>query len=243
MTLNNEGVWRLEVPSGPQGCYRLAQLDDYAGLLRRDFLWKPPLILNLSARASSENIPGTWGFGLWNDPFSLSLGMGGGTRRFPSLPNAAWFFSASPQNYLSFQDHKPAQGFLAQTFQSPSIPALILALGTLLLPCLAWSKSARLLRKLMGQVVKEDSADLIIDPTQWHNYTLEWVRSQVCFKINGHQVINTKVSPTRRLGLVIWIDNQYASFPPSGRLTYGTLENRDPAWIEVSGIKESRSIK
>ena len=243
MTLNKEGVWRLEIPSGPQERYRLAQMDDYAGLLRRDFPWSPPLTINLSARASSENIPGTWGFGVWNDPFSLSLGLGGGSRRFPSLPNAAWFFYASPQNYLSFQDHKPAQGFLAQTFQSQSIPVPMLALGTSLLPCLTWSKSARVLRKLLGQVIKEDSCGLIIDATQWHTYTIVWKKSQVSFRVDGRQVLNSKVSPNDRLGLVIWIDNQYASFPPNGRLNYGTLENRDPAWIEVSSIKESRSVK
>ena len=29
------GVWRLELPAGPPGRYRLAQLDDYTGLSRR----------------------------------------------------------------------------------------------------------------------------------------------------------------------------------------------------------------
>jgi hypothetical protein len=237
VTLLDGGAWHLEIPPGPQGRYRLAQLDDYTGLQRRDFLWYPPLTFSLSARASSETIPGTWGFGLWNDPFSLSLGMGGGTRRFPSLPNAAWFFFASPQNYLSLQDHKPAQGFFAQTFQSPSIPAPILALGTSLLPCLAWSKSARLLRKLLRQVIKEDSRNLIIDATQWHTYNLEWTLEHIIFSIDGTIAYQFGVIPKACLGLVIWVDNQYASFPPDGRLSFGTLENPGLAWIEVKDIE------
>ena len=115
-------TWHLKIPAGPGESYRLAQLDDDDNLRRQHFLWSPPLHLKLRARTSSSEIPGTWGFGLWNDPFSLSLGIGGGTRRLPTLPNAAWFFFASPQNYLSFRSDKPAQGFLAQTFQSPKIP-------------------------------------------------------------------------------------------------------------------------
>jgi len=236
------GGWRLEIPQGPQGHYRLAQLDDYTGLLRRDFIWNPPLTLSLSARASSEIIPGTWGFGLWNDPFSLSLGLGGGTRRFPSLPNAAWFFFSSPQNYLSFQDHKPAQGFLAQTFRAPSIPTPILALGTLLLPLLTWSKSACLLRKLARRLIKEDSMQLNIDTAQWHAYTLQWTSEHTIFSVDGTIVYQFGSTPKSRLGLVIWVDNQYASFPPDGQLSFGTLENPVPAWIDVKDIEVAREM-
>ncbi|MEE9188021.1 MAG: hypothetical protein V3U36_01540, partial [Anaerolineales bacterium] len=51
-------AWRLEIPSGPSGKYRLAQLDDYAGLSRRTFPWIPPLNLSLRVRASAKVIPG-----------------------------------------------------------------------------------------------------------------------------------------------------------------------------------------
>ena len=83
----------------------------YARLPRREFSARPPLTFSLRARASSESIPGTWGFGLWNDPFGLSLGFGGNPFSLPALPNAIWFFHASPKNYLSFREDKPAQGF------------------------------------------------------------------------------------------------------------------------------------
>jgi hypothetical protein len=230
------GEWRLEIPPGPKGRYRLAQLDDYNRLPRRDFSWDPPFSLTLSARVSSSSISGTWGFGLWNDPFSLSLGLGGGTRRFPTLPNAAWFFFASPPNYLSLRDDLPAQGFLAQTFQSPSISASILALGSTGFPLLAWPWMARKFRTLLGRIIKEDSLDLSNDGTQWHAYTLEWRLDLVSFRVDGASVFETRVSPGGRLGLVVWIDNQYASFPPSGRLSYGSLSTLESAWLEIKSI-------
>jgi hypothetical protein len=228
---------RLEIPAGVRGQYRLAQLDDYGGLSRRDFPWTAPLRLRLAGRASAGDLPGTWGFGLWNDPFSLSLGLGGGARRLPALPNAAWFFHASAENHLSFRNDRPAQGFIAQTFESAALPALLLASGSPLLPLLAWPRTGRLVRAVLGRLIGEDSAAIPADVTQWHTYSLHWTRQQVCFEVDGQVVLQSQASPRGRMGLVIWIDNQYAAFPPSGRLAYGTLENREPAWIEVKEIQ------
>ena len=124
---NMKNGWRLGIQKGDSSGYRDAQLDDYSQLPRHRFPHRT-LSLSLRARTSSMSHAGTWGFGLWNDPFGLSLGFGGSPFRLPTLPNAAWFFYASPQNYLSFTDDKPAQGFLAQTFRSPKFhPLLILA--------------------------------------------------------------------------------------------------------------------
>src|SRR5262245_52387063 len=94
--------YRLSIPAGPANKYRLSQLDDYTKTPRSKFPLSSPLTLNVSARVSSESIPGTWGFGLWNDPFGLSLGFGGNPFRLPALPNAVWFFGASDKSYLSF---------------------------------------------------------------------------------------------------------------------------------------------
>jgi hypothetical protein len=192
--------------------------------------------LDLSARASSSQIPGTWGFGLWNDPFSLSLGFGGGSRRFPNLPNAAWFFYASLENYLSFQDDAPAQGFLAQTFRSPHIPPPILALAGVGVPLLLLPGTARALRSLLGNFIHDDSHQVACDVTQWQAYTLEWRTDRVIYQVGGTTVFETTTIPRSPLGLVIWIDNQYLAFPPDGRLAYGTLDVPDPAWLEVRGL-------
>jgi hypothetical protein len=102
--------YRLDIPDGDNRVYRVAQIDDYAKHVRKDFPHRPSLSLSLLARASADSIPGTWGFGLWNDPFGLSIGFGGNPFRLPALPNAIWFFHASEENYLSFSD-KPGNGF------------------------------------------------------------------------------------------------------------------------------------
>ena len=93
-------AYRLSIPAGAADTYRLAQLDDYVRTRRSRFPLRHPIRLTLSARTSSEAIPGTWGFGLWNDPFGLSLGFGGNPFRLPTLPNAVWFFGASTESYL-----------------------------------------------------------------------------------------------------------------------------------------------
>lgn len=228
-------TWHLEIPPGLQGSYQLAQLDDYSQLQREFFPWHAPLNLRLRARVSTPEIPGTWGFGLWNDPFSLSLGLGGASRRFPTLPNAAWFFFASSQNYLSFRDDNPAQGFLAQTFQSTQIPTLLLGLGAMASPLLLWTRLARKLRPLFRHWIKEDSFSLNVDITQWQEYSLEWRDDGVTFQV-GDQTYETAITPQGPLGLVLWIDNQFAAFPPNGRLSYGTLANPQSAWLEIENL-------
>lgn len=225
--------WRLGIPAGPAGRYRWAQLDDYMHCPRSAFRWKPPFHLELRARVSAVEPPGTWGFGLWNDPFSVSLGLRGMARRLPALPNAAWFFFASRHNYLTLRDDHPAKGLLAATFSSPAIPSPLLALGLLSLPLLAWPPTARFLRRLARRFVQEDAARLEIDPTEWHTYCLEWHREAVHFLLDGDICFETNAAPRAPLGLVVWIDNQYAAFPPEGRLRFGTLPYPEPAWLEV----------
>jgi hypothetical protein len=233
--------WRLSIPAGSSGKYRLAQLDDYADLKRKGFPWTAPFTLRLEACASASDLPGTWGFGLWNDPFSISFGFGGGVRRFPALPNAAWFFFASLPNYLSFRDDLPAAGQLAATFHSLNIPAPLLALGVPALPLFVLRPFVRLFRRMARLLIGQDSAALEHDPTNWHQYKLMWQESSVTFCVDDEIVLETYVIPRNPLGLVIWIDNQYAAFPPNGKLGYGSLANED-SWIEVKGISVKRKM-
>ena len=235
-------TWHLEIPSGPGDRYRLARLDDYATLSRPVFPWKPPLTLELRAHASSQTIPGTWGFGLWNDPFSLSLGFRGGTRRAPALPNAAWFFFASPPNYLSLRDDLPAVGSMAATFQSNHWPTPLLALGALALPLLALPPVARILRRFGKRYIRQDAVNLRLDASKWHTYHLAWKSGQVSFSVDGENVLTTFIAPHPTLGLVLWIDNQYAAIPPNGHLGYGTLPNPVPAWIEISNLNLQEGV-
>ncbi|MBW8009666.1 MAG: family 16 glycosylhydrolase [Chloroflexi bacterium] len=232
----SDDSWRLSLPPGSSGEYRLAQLDDYAGLSRKQFPWQPPVKIRLRARASAHTIPGTWGFGLWNDPISFSLGLGGGIRRLPALPNTAWFFFASPHNHLSLRDDLPAQGALAATFNSPAIPALLLGFGAPILPLLAWPPAARLLRRVGRRLMHQDAASISASLTEWHTYALDWQPGKVTFKIDDEVIYSTNIAPRHPLGVVIWLDNQYAALPPNGRLAYGTLPNDQPTWIEIEAL-------
>lgn len=243
-----ENGWRLGIQKGDAQHYRDAQLDDYFRLPRHKFPHHA-LTLSLRARASDSSIPGTWGFGLWNDPFGMSLGFGGTPFRLPMLPNAVWFFSASSHNYLSFTDDKPAQGFLAQTFRAPKFHPLLFLCG------LVFPFSRKWARKILGRVIKEDSLQLYaasmqehtplghlapalhsVDVTQWHAYRFEWSPQRVLFYVDDLQVFESSVSPNPPLGLIIWIDNQYAAFTPEGKIGVGVLENTDPAWLEITDL-------
>lgn len=228
--------WHLEVPPGPSGRYRLAQLDDYSSKRREFFPWRPPISLRLRARASARCIPGTWGFGFWNDPFSLSMGFGGGERRLPNLPETAWFFFASPQNYLSIRDDLPPAGRLAATFRSRHLSMPVTILVATLMPLFALPPLARLFRRLGRQYIRQDSVELSSDVATWGDYRLDWSDSEVYFFVDGKNVLHTQVSPHGPLGLVLWIDNQYAALPPNGRLRYGTLPNPEKAWIEIADL-------
>jgi hypothetical protein len=234
-------AYRLTIPAGPADKYRLAQVYDYAQTPRSRFSLRSPLRLSLAARTSSESIPGTWGFGVWNDPFGLSFGFGGTPWRLPALPNAAWFFGASRENYLSFKDSRAernevetkreaANGFLAQVFRSPKFHPLLIPAG------LALPFSRRATRRLLGRVIGEDGVGLSVDVTQWHSYRLEWREERVSFEVDDVQVLESPVSPHPPLGLVIWIDNQYAAFTPEGRIGFGVLANPEPAWLEIKDL-------
>jgi hypothetical protein len=260
--VSSGSAYRLSIPAGSANKYRLAQLDDYTKTPRRRFPLRAPIRLSLSARASSKSIPGTWGFGFWNDPFGLSLGFGGNPFRLPALPNAVWFFGASVESFLSFKEPRAerkkehsllrpqskrasssppnnagsaqheilANGFLAQSFRSPKFhPSLILA-------GLALPFSRKLTRRLLGRVIDEDGFRLSVDVTQWHRYRLEWREERVSFEVDDALVFESFVSPNPTLGLVIWLDNQYAAFTPEGKIGFGVLENPDPAWLEIRDL-------
>ncbi len=228
-----DNSWHLEIPANAKRGYRLAQLDDHGSLRRSDFLWKPPLTMSLQARVSSEQLPGTWGFGLWNDPFSFMIAYNKGLRRFPALPDAAWFFHASPQNYLSLRDDLPANGFLAATFSSSKVPLALLALASPALALTLIPGLVGLVRRSLRRVIQQDAAQIHTRVTEWHAYRLVWEPGLVRLSLDGTEMLRTNITPHGRLSLVIWVDNQYAALPPAGRLRYGTLPNPEPAWMEI----------
>ena len=242
LTATDRG-WLLSIPAGPPGRYRLSQLDDHRGLPRRAYPYRPPMKFELEARVSSASLPGTWGFGLWNDPYGLSFGPGNGFVRLPALPNAAWFFFSSPISYLSFRDAAPANGFLAQVFASPGFDVRLFYAG------LTMPFSRKRARRILSRVIREDEMKLDalpddlrpvarFDPTQWHRYSLHWREEGTSFFVDDTCVLSSALSPRSPLGLVIWLDNQHAGFDPQGRLSFGLEANPDLAWLEIRDLKE-----
>ncbi len=225
----------LSIPAGPRGEYRLAQVDDYHDLRRREFQWNPPVRLSLQARVSAGVNSGTWGFGLWNDPFGLALNPLGARVLLPTAPQTAWFFWASPASYLSLRDDLPANGMLAQAFRStPGWRGLMsIALA------LAVKRTAA--RRMLRQRVMEDSKRLELDLDSWHKYELRWERTGVEYLLDGEPVLRTAFPPRPPLGLVIWIDNQFAAFDPNGRFAWGFERTEAEASLEISDLRLERA--
>jgi hypothetical protein len=236
--------WRLSIPAGPARAYRLAQLDDYARTSRSRLRHAAPRTFSLRARISEADLPGTWGFGFWNDPFGLSLGFGmTNPMRLPALPQTAWFMHASTPNWLSLQPGQapakepdlPANGFFAGTFRSPRLSPLLFLPALPGMPLLLIRPVSRLIRRLAGRIIQQEAVRVSTDVSDWHSYTIHWTEHDCRFSVDGKEILSTACSPRPPLGLVIWIDNQYAAWTPAGRLAYGTLAN-PAAWMEIEGL-------
>jgi hypothetical protein len=232
-----ENTWHLEIPAGNRFRYRLAQLDDHGTHRRSKFHWKPPLTFSLQARVSAEALPGTWGFGLWNDPFSFAIAYNLLVPRLPALPDAAWFFHASAESYLSVYDDLPANRFLAATFSSIKIPTAELLLMSPIFAASLIPGVAQGVRRILRRWVEQDATQVQAHLTEWHAYRIDWEASQITFYLDDVELKRTNVVPHPPLSLVLWIDDQYAALPPKGGLRYGYLANPEPAWMEIRDLR------
>jgi hypothetical protein len=233
ITIKESEILHLEIPPGTPRRYRLAQLDDYSNLRRISFSWRPPITLTLKARVSSKGIPGTWGFGFWNDPFGMGYLANPKSFRCPTLPNAAWFFHASSQNYLSLRDDIIAHGWFTSSFYSPNRIYPILLLGLLVIPALYLPSLMKIFRKFARNFIFQDAAMINTDPTIWHSYKIHWESERIRSFVDSQLIYESALVPLTPLGLVLWIDNQYAAIHPTGYFRYGMLENTEPAWLEI----------
>lgn len=231
---------RLSIPEAQQGTYTDAQIDDYAQLARARFPWRPPLRLHVQARSSlpaartsresSEILRGTAGFGFWNYPFSLRGDL-------LMLPEAIWFFYASPPSNMALVPGIPGQGWKAQVVHTMRPGALLSVPPTLLSVALARLSgqsrpAARWIQRLSGA----REALLNVEMTSWHTYTLEWRAHQALFQVDGNEVLRVPHPPTRPLGFVAWLDNQFAVATPRGTLRFGTVSS-GPQWFEIAQLR------
>jgi hypothetical protein len=227
----------------PVKTYADAQLDDTQNLPRGSLRWRPPLRFSVRARTSIPAPPGTFGFGFWNDQFSLSLGMGGAARKLPSAPQCAWFFYGSPPLDLSLADGVPGWGWKAATLRFRNIPAPVLApiaVGGVVLvslpPLRRWALAQA------RRVYRAEERLLPIDPSQWHTYAIEWHLPSVGFFVDGVEVLRSFHPPSPPLGLVLWIDNQYAVASAEKGFGFGVLALEREQTLELEAARIETGI-
>jgi hypothetical protein len=238
---------RMSLPATPQGSYADAQIDDYSPLARAQFPWRPPLSMTVRARSSlpaatrtgntEGKLRGTAGFGFWNYPFSPRGDI-------LMLPEAVWFFYASPPSNMALVPGSPGWGWKAQVVHTMRKEAALVALPTalaigrnLLSKRERSSQSAaRWLQRLSG--TQEQLLDAI-ELTEWHTYTLEWHREYARFQVDGRTVLDAAHPPTRAMGFVAWLDNQYAIATPRGEFHFGATHT-DEQWFELDHVRIER---
>lgn len=221
---------RLTLPQASHTAYSDAQLHDYAGLARRNFPWQAPLAFSIRARISPQT-QGTAGFGFWNNPLAPLGGL-------PALPQAAWFLWASPPSAMEMAQDIPGYGWKAATIDAgrPAALGWVPLAPAVLLAC----RHPGLRRRIWPHVQRAlavDECQLLHDPGAWHTYELIWLRDRVIFGVDGRQVLVSRTAPRGPLGLVIWIDNQWARVTPSGSFGWGLLDAQLPQSLEWSDLR------
>jgi len=242
---------RLSLPPISSARYADAQLDDYTGLRRGRYPHRPPLRLSLRARFSHDSLPpsspvtrhtltGSAGFGFWNNPF-------GPQSKVPALPQAIWFFCASPPSDMPLALGVPGHGWKAACIDAgrpsalawaPLAPLAMLACRSARLYRAVWPRIQRALRISEGPLAFREG-----DMTDWHTYELEWRRDGARWWVDGEIALETDRSPRGPLGLVAWIDNQYAVVTPQGKFEFGLLDAPFEQWMEVSELSVVRQRK
>jgi hypothetical protein len=229
---------RVTLRLPPASGYADSQLDDTQGRARRLFRWRPPLRFSVRARTSIPDPRGTFGFGFWNDPFSLSLGMGGAARKLPAAPQCAWFFYGSPPHDLPLAEGVPGSGWKAQTLSFTRLPTLMLApvaAGGALLAAIPLTR--RWAFRQARRFYRAEERLLAIDPSAWHAYAIEWLPSEVRFFVDGRETLRSADPPHPPLGLVLWIDNQYAVASPEKGFGFGVLPLEREQTLELADIR------
>jgi len=223
---------RLVTYDALAGDYSDAQLDDYHGLPRHKWPWRPPLRMQVCARASHSSLVGTAGFGFWNDPFTLTGGIN-------ALPEAVWFFYASPPSNMALVPGVPGWGWKAAIVHAARADAVLQSVPTA--ASVLWARltgrtqpAARKVQRISGA----HEAPLSLDWTAWHTFDLEWQRGTATFRVDDELVLRTPHgnAPRGPLGFVTWVDNQYAVATPRGEFRFGTLDAPGKQWIELDWI-------
>lgn len=207
----------LTVPTATADTYHDAQISDYTPQ-HLNFRHTPPLRLSLSARAEGD-IHGTAGFGFWNHMYMP------GERGF-RIPQAVWFFFGSPPNNIALAKDVQGHGWKAATFDAqrwqffgllPLAPIGFLLMRNRAVYDNLWTVG----QSAIG--VSETLLDISL-LQDFHTYTIDWRRDGATFRVDGETVLETDSVPTKPLGFIAWVDNQYAIVTPQGNFGWGVLD-------------------
>ncbi len=211
--------------------YANAQIDDYTGLPRERFPWRPPLRMTVVARIGTP-IAGTAGFGFWNAPIS-PLG-----KVLPVLPAAVWFFYASAPSDMPLARGVPGSGWKVATIDAttrqawawaPAAPLVVLMNRLPLLYRMVWPRVQRALAVSEAAIAPPDA--------MFREYTLEWFNGGARFFVEGQLVHEAMCAPQGPLGFVAWVDNQWLIATPDGRFGWGVHTVTGAQWMDVARVR------
>ncbi len=193
----------LSLPAIEAGIYADAQIDDYGSKARRNFPWRPPLRMEVRARTSlpaasmlsttdTPFLSGTAGFGFWNYPFSVRGDV-------LMMPEAVWFFYASPPSNMAFVPGIPGWGWKAQVVHAMRWQSLSALIPTAL--SIGWgriSRDTRSAARWLQRATGTYEAILAVEMTQWHTYRLGWLPTAAHFWVDENRVLSVPHPPVAR---------------------------------------------
>jgi hypothetical protein len=222
----------------PTSTYADAQLDDGRGRPRSRLLHAPPTRLTLEARASSASPAGTLGFGFWNDPFPTWAGEAGARRALPASPRAVWFFHASPPSQLPFAPDGPQAGWTAAAYRGPAVAPILLAPVALAGAAGMLAPPLRSpLMRLYWRIFTGRQSGPLGGLDSWHAYRIDWLEEGVRFFVDDRPALEAAVRVRGPLGLVLWIDNQWAALSAETGLRGGVLRTDSDEWLELRELR------
>ena len=153
------------------------------------------------------------------------------------LPEAVWFFYASPPSNMALVPGIQGWGWKAQVIHSMRLDALFATVPMAMATTWSWltgeiRPAARWMQRLTGA----HEAILPVDMTNWHTYVLEWRSTEALFWVDDKPVLRASQPPTRPLGFIAWLDNQYAVATPRGILRFGAIAS-GPQWLEMDSVR------
>lgn len=214
VSIENDAL-RLKHPAHDATSYHNVQISDYDA--SRQFKFKPPLRLILTAEASTSDLRGTAGFGFWNHPFAP------GESRF-DVPQAVWFFFSSKESDMPLAKGILGQGWKAATFNAKQLSFFgLLPTAPIAMPLMNFKPAYDALWSIGQRAI--GVSETLLDSQllrEKHTYQIDWLSDKAIFRVDDEIVLEAKDAITQNaLGFVAWIDNQYAIVSPKGRFGSG----------------------